>query len=171
MKCRSLLALSTVAALAAVTSPLVRGQQAADTDAIGIQGLQSLLQQMAFDVTDRTSDTGELTGLQIAVNAQDAKWTIVVSLSPSKENFWLIVYLVQPPNGVIPDDIADKLLVASDALGGNFFAHEKTNNWLQLVRGLPDRGITPQLLRRELSQLADNAARQRSLWDSKSWGQ
>lgn len=130
------------------------------------EGVGELLTNLGYDVKQATP-TPENPNPVATIDVERTNFTFHLdnSLSPSKAWLWLVLPLEKAPD---PDNLeADrlrKMLEKNEELGPTHFSYSPVSKIFYLNKALPNRDISPRLLRTEIENLITNAEKTSDIW-------
>ena len=106
----------------------------------------------------------------------DQEWGFAMSVVISQDagTIWVMAWLEEMPKQAakVPAAALLRMLAENDRLGnGKFFAYDRQNRRFLMQRVIPNRGITPAVLREVFQDMAKGVMGSHSTWSVARWAE
>ena len=106
----------------------------------------------------------------------DQEWGFAMSavISQDSGTIWLMAWLEEMPKQAskVPAAALLRMLAENDRLGnGKFFAYDRQNRRFLMQRVIPNKGITPAVLRKVIDDMAKGVIGSHATWSVARWAE
>ena len=151
--------------------PKVKAKEKESGGALTATELNTLLENMGYEVKEAKNDKKEVIGGSIKYEGKGYTYTVSLMLSPNQSWVWITIWLAQPPNPKIPADKLKLLMSINDEIGPCCFTYNPSNNYFRLKTPIYNRGIKAPIIRAMLKQMDDTMANPKyaAAWNPAKW--